>query len=115
MILTGGVWLELSVRTDKRLWRKSHPHSVQEAPHTYPAGQCSILCVHGVWEQKAHQSVSVITMTQHLTLAREVATWTLEDWQHVAWSDESWYRLFQADGSVRVWHRLHKALDPSVG
>ena len=43
MIVTGGVWVKVSVRTDKQLWQKSHPHSKQEAPHTYPTGQCSDL------------------------------------------------------------------------
>ncbi|KAJ8890933.1 hypothetical protein PR048_010442 [Dryococelus australis] len=49
---------------------------------------------------------------QCLTWAREVAKWTLEDWKHVAWSDESRYRLFRTDGSVRVWCKLNEAMNP---
>ncbi|KAJ8871701.1 hypothetical protein PR048_028028 [Dryococelus australis] len=48
---------------------------------------------------------------QRLTWAREVANWTLEDLKHVAWSDESRYRLFRADGRVRVWRKPNKAMD----
>ena len=29
--------------------------------------------------------------------SHEVANQTLEAWQHVAWSDESWYQLFWAE------------------
>ena len=31
----------------------------------------------------------------------------------MAWSDESRYQLFRADGRVRVWRRPHEAMDPS--
>ncbi|KAJ8887136.1 hypothetical protein PR048_013351 [Dryococelus australis] len=50
---------------------------------------------------------------QRLTWAREVANWTLEDWKHVAWSGESQYRLFRADGRIRLWCKFNETMDPS--
>jgi hypothetical protein len=31
----------------------------------------------------------------------------------VAWTDDSRYQLFPADGGVWAWRRLHEAMDPS--
>ncbi len=35
--------------------------------------------------------------------------WTIEDWKHVAWSDESRFLLRHSDGRVRIWRKEHKA------
>lgn len=51
--------------------------------------------------------------TQCLTWACTHSNWTLEDWQHVAWFDESHYQLLQSDGRVRVWCRPHETMDPN--
>ena len=39
--------------------------------------------------------------------------WTVEDWKHVAWSDESRFQLLRADGRVRVWRQPHESMDPT--
>ncbi|GFV50119.1 transposable element Tcb2 transposase [Trichonephila clavipes] len=39
--------------------------------------------------------------------------WTVDDWKHVAWSDESRFQLNRADGYVRVWRKPHESLDPT--
>ncbi|GBN64884.1 hypothetical protein AVEN_7504-1 [Araneus ventricosus] len=32
---------------------------------------------------------------------------TVDDWKHVAWSDESRFQLYRTDARVRVWRRHH--------
>ncbi|GFV53023.1 transposable element Tc1 transposase [Trichonephila clavipes] len=49
----------------------------------------------------------------HLTWAREHRDWSVEDWKRVAWSDESRFRLFNADWRLRIGHQAHEALDPA--
>jgi hypothetical protein len=51
--------------------------------------------------------------TQLLTWAYDVADWTLEYWEHVAWSDETRHQLFWTGGGVRVWRTPCEAMDPS--
>ncbi|GBM53755.1 Transposable element Tcb2 transposase [Araneus ventricosus] len=46
-------------------------------------------------------------------IAREHREWTREDWKRVAWSDESRFRLFRADGKLRIWRQVHEAMDPA--
>ncbi|GFY13578.1 transposable element Tcb2 transposase [Trichonephila clavipes] len=36
-----------------------------------------------------------------------------EDWKRVAWSDESRFRLLNADGRLRIWCQAHEARDPA--
>ena len=50
---------------------------------------------------------------RHKTLARQHRHWTVEDWKHVAWSDESRFQLYRADGRVRVWRQPHESMDPA--
>ncbi|GBM79531.1 hypothetical protein AVEN_209503-1 [Araneus ventricosus] len=33
--------------------------------------------------------------------------WTVDDWKHVAWSDESRFQLYRTDAYVRVWRQYH--------
>ncbi|GFV53113.1 transposable element Tcb2 transposase [Trichonephila clavipes] len=37
--------------------------------------------------------------------------WTVDDWKHVAWSDESRFQLNLADGRIRVWRPPHESMD----
>ncbi|GBM02866.1 hypothetical protein AVEN_52041-1 [Araneus ventricosus] len=37
----------------------------------------------------------------------------IDDWKHVAWSDESRFQLYRADGRVRVWRKPHKSMGPT--
>ena len=50
-----------------------------------------------------------------MRLARAVSTihWITEDWKNVAWSDESRFQLYRADGRARVWRKPHEAMDPA--
>lgn len=48
-----------------------------------------------------------------LAWAREHRDWSVEDWKRVAWSDESRFRLLNADGRLRIWRQAHEAMDPA--
>ncbi|GBO01235.1 Transposable element Tcb2 transposase [Araneus ventricosus] len=50
----------------------------------------------------------VSLLNARLAWAREHREWTLEDW-----SDESRFRLLQADGRLRIWRHAHEAIDPA--
>ncbi|GFX97637.1 transposable element Tcb2 transposase [Trichonephila clavipes] len=39
--------------------------------------------------------------------------WTVDDWKHVAWSDESRFQLNRGDGRVRVWGQPHESMEPT--
>ncbi|GFX51342.1 transposable element Tcb2 transposase [Trichonephila clavipes] len=45
-----------------------------------------------------------------LTWARQHRHWTIDDWKHVAWSDESRFQLNRADGHKRVWRQPHESM-----
>ncbi|GFU60043.1 transposable element Tcb2 transposase [Trichonephila clavipes] len=38
---------------------------------------------------------------------------SVEDWNRVAWSDESRFRLFNVDGRLRIWCQTHEVMDPA--
>ncbi|GFX97494.1 transposable element Tcb2 transposase [Trichonephila clavipes] len=42
-----------------------------------------------------------------LAWTRQQRHWTVDDWKHVAWSDESRFQLNRADGRVLVWKQPH--------
>lgn len=42
---------------------------------------------------------------------RDHATWTVDDWKRVVWSDESPFTLFQTTGRVYVWRTPKEAYD----
>ncbi|GBM19684.1 hypothetical protein AVEN_199853-1 [Araneus ventricosus] len=42
-----------------------------------------------------------------LSWARQHYHWTVVDWKHVAWSDESRFQLYRTYARVRVWRRHH--------
>ncbi|GFW39104.1 transposable element Tcb2 transposase [Trichonephila clavipes] len=46
-----------------------------------------------------------------LAWVRQHQHWTVKDWKHVAWSDESHFQLNRAD--VRVWRQSHESMDPT--
>ncbi|GBL78234.1 Transposable element Tcb2 transposase [Araneus ventricosus] len=43
--------------------------------------------------------------------ARQHSHWAVNNWKHVAWSDESRFQLYRADGRVRVWRKPHESMD----
>ncbi|GFU05192.1 transposable element Tcb2 transposase [Trichonephila clavipes] len=47
----------------------------------------------------------------HLAWSRHYLHWTVDDWKHVAWSDESRFQLNRADGRERVWRQPHESMD----
>ncbi|GBM00215.1 hypothetical protein AVEN_32576-1 [Araneus ventricosus] len=40
-----------------------------------------------------------------LSWARQHYHWTVDDWKHVTWSDESCFQLYQTNARVRVWRQ----------
>ncbi|GFW32950.1 transposable element Tcb2 transposase [Trichonephila clavipes] len=46
-----------------------------------------------------------------LSWTRQHRHWTVDDWKHVAWSDESRFQLNRSDGRVKVWRQPHKFID----
>lgn len=44
----------------------------------------------------------------HLAGAQQNLHWTVYNWKHVAWSDESYFQLHRADGQIRVWRYSHE-------
>ena len=64
-----------------------------------------------VAKRKPH--VSAINRRKRLQFAKQHATWTVQDWGKVMWSDESRFTLFQHDGRVRVRREPHEAMDPT--
>jgi hypothetical protein len=57
--------------------------------------------------------VSTANRRKRLQFAMEHKDWTIEQWEHVMWSDESRFTLFQNDGRVRLMRQPHDAMDPS--
>ncbi len=51
--------------------------------------------------------------TRRIQFTQDHQNWTIEDWKHVAWSDESWFLLQHSDGRVRSWCKEHESMDPS--
>ncbi|GFT22520.1 HTH_Tnp_Tc3_2 domain-containing protein [Trichonephila clavipes] len=49
---------------------------------------------------------------EHLARVRENRDWSVKDWQRVAWSNESRFRLLNANGMLRIWRQDHEAMDP---
>ncbi len=50
---------------------------------------------------------------RRLQYAQAQQNWTIEDWKHVAWSDESRFLLRYSDDRVRIWRKEHESMDPS--
>ncbi|GBN49763.1 hypothetical protein AVEN_36001-1 [Araneus ventricosus] len=42
-----------------------------------------------------------------LAWARQHCHWTVDEWKHVACSDESRFQLYRTDTRVRVWRQHH--------
>ncbi|GFX04366.1 DUF1758 domain-containing protein [Trichonephila clavipes] len=53
-----------------------------------------------------HKALRLVWARQHPHL-------TIDDWKHVAWSDESRFQLNRIDGRVRVWRQSHESMDPT--
>ena len=50
---------------------------------------------------------------KRLIFARKYKDWTIEDWQHVIWSDESKFSIFGSDGQKYYWKEAHEPIQDS--
>ncbi|GFX69386.1 HTH_Tnp_Tc3_2 domain-containing protein [Trichonephila clavipes] len=48
-----------------------------------------------------------------LAWAKDHRGWSVEDWELLAWSDDSPFRLLNANGKLRIWRQAHEAMDPT--
>ncbi|GFX90535.1 transposable element Tcb2 transposase [Trichonephila clavipes] len=71
---------------------------------------------HGLLELKTH-SCTLVDCTTHKALrlawASQHRHWTVDDWKHISWSDESRFQLNRVDGRVRVWRQPHEFMAPT--
>ncbi len=51
--------------------------------------------------------------TRRIQFTQDQQNWTIEDWKHVACSDESRFLLRHSDGWVSSWCKEHESMDPS--
>ena len=52
----------------------------------------------------AHKSKNNMRNAKHqLEWCKAQRHWTLEQWKHVLWSDESHFTIWQSDGQIWVW------------
>ncbi|GBM47074.1 hypothetical protein AVEN_179798-1 [Araneus ventricosus] len=68
-----------------------------------------------LWEPRAHSCTTIDCTAQSLMpcLGPQHRHWIVDDWKHVAWSDESHFQWSRADGCVRVWIQPHETMDPT--
>ncbi len=59
------------------------------------------------------QLLSAKNRTRRIQFAPALQNWMIEDWINIAWSDESRFLLQHSDGSIRIWRKEHKSMDPS--
>ncbi|GFW38806.1 uncharacterized protein TNCV_3881731 [Trichonephila clavipes] len=64
-------------------------------------------------EPKAHSCTLVDCKALRLAWGRQHRHWTVNDWKHVAWSDESRFQLNRADRRVWVWRQPDESMDPT--
>ncbi|GFU60114.1 HTH_Tnp_Tc3_2 domain-containing protein [Trichonephila clavipes] len=67
---------------------------------------------------RSRKSTRVLLLTARhkalrLALSRQHQHWTVDDWKHIAWSEESRSRLNRSDGRVWVWRQPHEIMDPT--
>ncbi len=63
-----------------------------------------------------HRGVKILWRNSSFSISSErqlCENWTIEDWENVAWSDESRFLLRHSDGRVRIWRKEHEIMDPS--
>lgn len=55
-------------------------------------------------EAAAHEpNISPLNTNWQLKWCKEQCYWTVDNWKHVIWGDESRYTMWQSDGRVWVW------------
>ncbi|GFW60547.1 transposable element Tcb2 transposase [Trichonephila clavipes] len=67
----------------------------------------------GFWSRRPTRVPLLTARHKALRLAwvRQHRHWTVDDWKHVAWSDESSFQLNRAEGHVQVRRQPHESLD----
>jgi hypothetical protein len=52
----------------------------------------------------AHEpNISPVNATRRLKWCKQRRYWTVDNWKHVIWSDESRYTMWRSDGKVWAW------------
>ncbi|GFX46266.1 transposable element Tcb2 transposase [Trichonephila clavipes] len=84
----------------------THQHdNITVAPH--------LLTRYGMEARFASHMPSYCTVASRLTWARLHRQWTVDDWKHVAWSDESCFQLNRSYERIQVWRQPHESMDPT--
>lgn len=60
--------------------------------------------------KKKKPALSDKNIKARLKFCKSHENWTVEDWKHVVWSDETKINRFQSDGKEYFWHRPHERL-----
>ncbi|GFU59611.1 uncharacterized protein TNCV_3185821 [Trichonephila clavipes] len=55
----------------------------------------------------------MLAIRVHVLPRQENTDYSVESWKRVIWSDESRFRLLNADGRLRIWRQANEALDPA--
>lgn len=91
--------------------------TAQQITLEFKAGMSTSLCtrtIHYTMAKGGYGSRWPHHITLHLMLtakcqqirlqcAKFDCDWTMDDWKHAVWSEESWFLLHYADGRVHVW------------
>ncbi|GFW18835.1 transposable element Tcb2 transposase [Trichonephila clavipes] len=65
---------------------------------------------------RSRTRVPLLTARQkalRLAWAHQHRHWTVDDWRHIAWFDESRFHLNRANGRVWIWRLFHESMDPT--
>ncbi|GFU71879.1 transposable element Tcb1 transposase [Trichonephila clavipes] len=96
-----------------RMVKQNWSQAVAQLTAQYDAGPSRIVLEHTVqWtlldmglRSKRPTRVPLLTKRhrqQHLRWAREHRDWSMDQWERVAWSDESRFVIHHADGHIRI-------------
>ncbi|GFX14712.1 transposable element Tc1 transposase [Trichonephila clavipes] len=96
-----------------RIVKQNRSQTVAQLTSQYNTGPCRIVSEHTVHQtlldmglhSKCPTCVPLLTKRHHqlrLRWAREQGNWSMDQWERVAWSDELWFVIHQADGRVRI-------------
>ncbi|GFV44217.1 transposase domain containing protein [Trichonephila clavipes] len=98
---------EKSHRRLSRVMKQNWSQTVAQLTAQYNAGPSRILSEHTVQRTCSKRPTRVPLLTKRhrqlrLRWAREHHYWSMDQWERVAWSDESWFVIHHADGRNRI-------------